>query len=182
MNCPTNEPMKILEIRRHTMRVIHGQHLSQAGVSLARRIGEEIGPFSRVVTSTVPRAYETAIAMGFAVDKQEELIASYGQDVEDEFPWPQPFSGYAEQALLGGAVTHLVNRLARFYHELLGSVPEGGSVLVINHGGIVEMSAVACFSGADYESFGGPIDYCEGVRLFWEQDRFVRAEILRVQE
>ena len=172
--------MKILEIRRHTMRTKPGQHLSQEGVSLARRVGDEVGPFDRVVTSTVPRAFETAIAMGFAVDAQEELIAPYGQDVEDEFPWPQPFSGYAEEALRGGAVTHLVKRLARFYHELLDSIPEDGSVLVINHGGIVEMSTVACLPEADYGAFGAPIDYCEGTRLFWEQGRFLRAEVLRV--
>ena len=172
--------MKTLEIRRHTMRTKPGQHLSQEGVSLARRIGDEIGPFDRVVTSSVPRAFETAIAMGFAVDAQEELIAAYGQDVEDEFPWPQPFSGYAEETLRGGAVTHFVKRLSRFYHELLDSIPEEGSALVVNHGGIVEMSTVACLPEADYGVFGGPIDYCEGVRLFSERDHFVRAEVLRV--
>jgi broad specificity phosphatase PhoE len=172
--------MKSLEIRRHTMRIIPGQHLSQAGVTLARRLGGAMGPFDRVVTSTLPRAYETAIAMGFAVDAQDEIINSYGQDVEAELPWPQAFVSYLEASRKGGAVTGYIKRLSRFYHELLDSVPEGGSALVVNHGGVVEMSSVACYLQADYELFGGPVDYCEGVRLFWEQDRFGRAEILRV--
>ncbi len=70
--------MKTIEIRRHTYRTKPGQHLSQQGVTLARHVGEGIGPFARVVTSTVPRAFETAIAMGFAVDEQNELMSSYG--------------------------------------------------------------------------------------------------------
>lgn len=32
--------------------VCPGRHLNQAGVSLARRAGETIGPFDRVITST----------------------------------------------------------------------------------------------------------------------------------
>jgi len=172
--------MKTLEIRRHTMRAKPGQHLSQEGVSLARRLGETMGPFYKVVTSTMPRAFETAIAMGFAVDSQEEIIGPYGQDVEDELPWPQTFMRYAEAARDGGAVTRYMRRLAHFHDELLDTIPEGGSVLVINHGGVVEMSAVACFLEADHASFGGPVDYCEGVSLSWEKDHFVRGEILRV--
>ena len=32
--------MRYLEVRRHTMRTKPGEHLSQAGVDLARRVGE----------------------------------------------------------------------------------------------------------------------------------------------
>jgi hypothetical protein len=173
--------MKTLEIRRHSVRTKPGQHLSQAGVSLARREGESMGPFNIVVTSTVPRAFETAIAMGFAVDRQEDIISTYGQGMEDEFPWPQTFAGYADAIRKGGAASLYAGQLARFYSKMLDSVPEGGSVLVINHGGVVEMSAVACLTEADYGSFGPHCECCEGVRLFWEQDKFVRVEIIRVQ-
>ncbi|MBZ0278386.1 MAG: hypothetical protein K8I60_19725, partial [Anaerolineae bacterium] len=68
--------MRYLEMRRHTIRIKPGQHLSQAGVTLARRVGETIGPFDRVITSTIPRAYETAIAMGFAVDEQLDELGT----------------------------------------------------------------------------------------------------------
>ena len=60
--------MVTLEVRRHTMRVKPGQHLSHKGVSLARTVGLGIGPFDRVASSNLPRAIETAIAMGTAVD------------------------------------------------------------------------------------------------------------------
>src|SRR6266581_2060501 len=61
--------MQTLEIRRHSMRKLGGgSQLSQEGVAYARRLGAAMGPFACVATSVVPRARETAIAMGFAVD------------------------------------------------------------------------------------------------------------------
>ena len=69
--------MKILEIRRHSIRSAMSDHLNQTGITLARLVGQNIGPFDRVVTSTLPRAFETAIAMGFAVDEQTELAAAF---------------------------------------------------------------------------------------------------------
>ena len=61
--------MRVVEHRRHTMRVKPGDRLSQAGVDLARRVGETMGRYDLVVTSPVARASETAIAMSFAVDE-----------------------------------------------------------------------------------------------------------------
>ena len=62
--------MKILEVRRHSIRHAGGDHLSQAGVALARNVGQHMGSFNFVATSTLPRAFDTAIAMGFAVNEQ----------------------------------------------------------------------------------------------------------------
>ena len=76
---------RYIEHRRHTMRTKPGQHLSQAGVNLARRVGEGMAAFDKVYTSPVPRAFETAIAMGYAVDHQVELLASMPSDAEISF-------------------------------------------------------------------------------------------------
>ena len=46
--------MKTLEIRRHSIRSQPGEHLNQNGVILARLVGQNMGPFDRVVTSTLP--------------------------------------------------------------------------------------------------------------------------------
>jgi len=113
-------------------------HLSQQGVTLARLVGQNLGPFDRVITSTLPRAFETAIAMGFAVDEQIELMGTYGNDVEAEVPWPQTFEVYAEEFRRGGALTKYAKKLARIYQELADYLPEGRAALVVNHGGIVK--------------------------------------------
>ena len=163
------------------MRALSGAHLSQEGVSLARQVGQDIGPFERVVTSTLPRAFETAIAMGFAVHEQVELMSTYGDVVEQEVPWPQSFAAYAKAIKRDKAAARYGQQLANFYSDLAASIPDGCSALVINHGGVVELGITASFPGADYESWGGPVSYCEGARLTWEDGMFVDAELLRMK-
>lgn len=71
-----------LEIRRHSLRKnTGGSQLSQAGVELARKLGDSMGPFAVVATSVVPRARETALAMGFAVDQEMVTLAALWRDL-----------------------------------------------------------------------------------------------------
>ena len=47
-------------------------------------------------------------------------------------------------------------------------------------GGVLELGVVASFPDADYRSWGDAVDYCEGARLYWENGKFVNAEVLRI--
>ena len=174
--------MKTIEIRRHSIRSKPGDHLNQAGVTLARRVGETLGPFDYVVTSTLPRAFETAIAMGFAINKQVELISTYGMEVEREVSWPQSFEMYAKAVKRYGATSWYANKLVDYYSQLANGLEDGGAALVINHGGVVELGVVASFPDGDYASWGDYADYCEGARLYWENTKCVNAKILRVSK
>jgi hypothetical protein len=172
--------MKILEIRRHSIRS-QGDHLSQQGVALARVVGQAIGPFEQVVTSTLPRAFETAIAMGFAVDAQSELMSTYGNDVNEEAPWPMSFANYAKVIRRGGAAMKYARKLAKYYEGMMAAVSDGNAALAINHGGVVELGVAGCLPDFDFSSWGGAVGYCEGARLFWDK-KFIRAEELRVTQ
>ena len=172
--------MKTIEIRRHSLRNKPGDDLSEQGLALARMIGAGMGPFQRVVTSPILRAYQTAIAMGFQVDEQVELLSTYGDSVEAEIPWPADFSEYTVPIQRGWAATRYAKRLVEFYTGLLESLPEAGAALVVTHGGVVEIGAVACLPEADHTAWGDYIECCEGVRLYWEGGKFVKAEILRL--
>jgi broad specificity phosphatase PhoE len=172
--------MKTIEIRRHSIRDRSSQNLSEQGLALAHLVGTKMGPFQRVLTSTVPRAYQTAIAMGFKVDEQVELLNTYGDAVEAEIPWPAGFGEYTAPVLRGGAATRYARRLAEFYARLAESLPEGGAALVVCHGGVVEIGAVACLPEGPHASWGDYVECCEGVHLFWEDGKFVSAEVLRV--
>jgi broad specificity phosphatase PhoE len=172
--------MKTIEIRRHSIRNKPGDHLSQQGVALARRVGQNLGPFERVITSTLPRAFETAIAMGFAVDEQNELMSTYGSVVEWEVSWPSTPRQYAKAIHKDGAAARYAYQLRDIYRQLVDDLTEGGAALVINHGGMLELGAVACLPNADHEAWGPHFDYCEGIRLFWDDTKFVNGEILRV--
>lgn len=172
--------MKTIEIRRHSIRSNPGVHLNQQGVTLARLVGQNIGPFDRVVTSTLPRAFETAIAMGFAVDEQNELMSTYGDAVEREAPYPLSLAGYAEVVRNGGAASRYANGLVEVYTKLANFLSEGRAALVVNHGGVAELGAVACLPDADHVTWGSHFEYCEGIKLFWEDGKFFNAEVLRV--
>jgi len=172
--------MKTIEIRRHSIRLQSDDHLDQTGVTLARLVGQNLGRFDRVVTSTLPRAYETAIAMGYAVDEQNELMSTYGSEVGREAPWPLSLAGYAEVVCNGGAAAQYANQLADVYAKLAEYLADGRRALVINHGGVLELGAVACLPDADHIAWGSHFEYCEGIRLFWDDGKFVEGEVLRV--
>ncbi len=162
------------------MRTKPGQHLSQAGVDLARRVGEGMPAFDKVYTSPVPRAFETAIAMGFAVDRQVELLASMPSDAEISFD--VGFGGFSSFIRENpySVVANFANTLAEFHLNVARSLPDGGSALIISHGGFIEASAVGCLPDADQERWGPSCNYCEGIRLRFEEDAFETCEILRV--
>ena len=90
--------MRTLEIRRHTHRHVPQPHLSQQGVDLARRAGEGLGQFDRVITSTVPRAFETALAMGYAVDEQIEQLGLMSDVVTTVIQWNAGYTAWLKAA------------------------------------------------------------------------------------
>src|SRR4029453_18854799 len=104
--------MRWLEVRRHSLTKKgaargRGSHLSAEGVALARLVGASLGPFASVVTSASPRAIETAVSMGFAVDDTVELPSGYvpGKvEHHDQWRWPQPYRTYAELLGHGGGL------------------------------------------------------------------------------
>lgn len=176
--------MRMIEHRRHTMRVKPGQHLSQSGVDLARMIGQGLGPFNRVITSVVPRAFETAIAMGFAVDEQSDSISSLPDGFEDEVGWDEGAARFAEVVKNSpeGIVAQFARKLAVLHRDIAAHLPDNGRALVISHGGIVEASAIGCKPDEDYAAWGPAFGYCEGVRIYFVGTVCERIEPLRVIE
>lgn len=139
--------MRVLEVRRHSLVQDH-QHLSQAGVDLARRVGAGLGPFGRVVTSHITRTLETAIAMGFAVDEQLEVLGLIDADVwaevghHERWGWVEPFAAVAQLVRQGGATARLGRAQAAAWRAAVECVPGGGRALIISHGRVIEAGAV----------------------------------------
>jgi broad specificity phosphatase PhoE len=172
--------MKYLELRRHSKRVIPGEHLSQEGVRLARRVGQSMGPFALVITSTITRAFETALAMGFAVQEQHEAFCPPSDKVNDAIQYPAPFAHWAQQMKDNKHVNRYVNAQSESLHEVVADIDEGDSALIVSHGGVVEAGAVGCAPQFDWAAAGDAVSYCEGVRLSFDGLRFVKVELLRV--
>ena len=180
--------MRWLEVRRHSLTRKgpargRGSHLSADGVVLARLVGESLGPFALVVTSASPRAIETAVAMGFAVDDTVELPSGYvpGEvDHHDQWCWPHPYRTYAGLLGRGGDLATIAKVHRRVWTSVMEAVPDGAAALVVAHGGGIEPGLVACLPDADHELWGAPFGHCDGARLGFDEGGFVCVEFLRV--
>ncbi len=172
--------MKYIELRRHTMRVQPKEHLSQEGVRLARRVGEGMKPFDLVVMSRLGRAYETAIAMGFAVDQQSATLNNASNEAIQEMEFPAGFSRLTEIMEAGGAATRFALKLAAFLGDIAWRLPEDGRALVISHGGFVEVATIVSLPDHDLTQWGPACDYCEGVELAYFGRICVNGRILRL--
>ncbi len=171
--------MKYIEIRRHSIRRQTGIHLTQEGVSLARSIGETAGKFSIVVTSPIPRAFETAIAMGYAVDDQIELIATMGEAVSHEIDWDTDYAEFSRVYSKNGELTRFSNSLKALIISILKPLSNDGRALMITHGGIIQAAAVACMPAADHSKWGSSPSYCEGIGIFYDGEKFTDFKLLR---
>jgi broad specificity phosphatase PhoE len=172
--------MRYLELRRHSKRVIPGEHLSQEGVRLARRVGDGMGPFALVITSTITRAFETALAMGFAVQEQRDDFCPFSDKVNEAVGYPAPFASWTQQRKPNKSVVHTLKAQSELLHEVVALLDDGDSALIVSHGGVVEAGAVGCLPQFDWATAGDAVSYCEGVRLSFDGVRFIKVEILRV--
>jgi broad specificity phosphatase PhoE len=152
-----------------------GSHLSPAGVTLARTVGSRLGPFAYVLSSSSPRAIETAVAMGYAVDEAVEMPSCYipGEvDHHDQWRWEAPYDTYAQLIADRGGLA----QAARAHHDLwirtVESVPDGSGALIISHGGSIEPGLVYGLPAADFRSWGMPFSHCDGCRLSYHNGRF----------
>ena len=170
--------MRWLEVRRHSLTKksnVRGldSHLSQKGVDLARLVGRSLGPFASVVTSASPRAIETALAMGYAVDDTVDLPSGYlpGQIAHhDQWHWPQPYRRYAELLAQLPKLAAVADAHRALWTRLMAAVPDGAAALAICHGGGIEPALVSCLPHADHGSWSRPFGHCDGVRLCFDRE------------
>ena len=168
-----NEERRYLAVYRHSLTKKgtergRGSYLSTEGVALARQVGESLEPFHRVYVSTFPRTMETALAMGFAVDKTLDFSCGY---VSGEFEhhgqwgWEQPYVRFAEMLHSETRLAALASMDVLLWESLLLDVPAGQRVLIVSHGGSIEPTLVACLPNAEHEMWGSPFSHCDGVLL-----------------
>lgn len=170
--------MAVLEVRRHTMRTKPGQHPSHEGVSLARSVGQGIGPFDHVASSHLPRAIETAIAMGMAVDDViEDLGTSLSNDLFSLISWPRPIHEIAQIVSECDECWQYAQAQALLWRSVLRNGAE--AALIISHGAIIELGALGMVPNTDHQTWGNAIGYCEGFR-FTIHGNEINCEVLRL--
>jgi broad specificity phosphatase PhoE len=179
--------MRWLEVRRHSLTKKgtargRGSHLSAQGVALARAVGAELGPVAYVLTSTSPRAIETAIAMGLAVDDAVELPSGYVPGevrFHQQWRWAQPYARYAQLLRQGRELAAVARAHLAAWTGAVQALDDDQTALVVGHGGAIEPTLVACLPDADHQRWGGLLGHCDGARLAFEHGAFVGIQFRR---
>ena len=176
----TDRITKTIEIRRHAERHKPGSNLNARGVARARNASARDRAFAFVVASPLPRAVQTAVAMGHGVDEEDWTMASMGPAME-VFPWDVSF-GEMQRVIgtdpVAGAYATLQAAQLR---QWLSRVESGEAVLVVSHGGIAEAGIIGLMDDTDVSGFGPSLDYCEGARLELDGDAVRSVALLRFQ-
>jgi broad specificity phosphatase PhoE len=174
--------MKTAVVLRHAQRQDRSDnqsHLAQAGITQARAAGEWFERFDFVVASPLPRAYETAIAMGFAVDMTDSGIQEHSEQLMRDVEWDEGYAAWATAYATRASVIAYVDHVGSLLREWLEMVPAGGSLLVVTHGGIVEAMAVGLAPGDDLVALGAVAGYAEGFRAVTEKGEGFELSALR---
>ena len=135
----------------------------------------------------LPASAATPLAVPVVEHRRHSMRTKPGQHLSAtpaglaaEVDWREGCPAFQRAARAGGVAARYVEQQAALMREIAAALPEHGRALVISHGGIVEAGAVGCRPDDDFASWGAACGYCEGVRLTFEANRCVAAELLRV--
>jgi broad specificity phosphatase PhoE len=173
--------MKFLEIRRHSIRSESDKHINQEGVDLARATGNKMGKYKIVITSNKPRAFDTAIAMGYAVDKIMEVFGDFNSIAEEIKGLS--FNNFVDIVNTMKEKPNLKNIFENFHKlckNIVSELDDNDRSLIISHGGIIEGIVISMLPDKDYSSWGKLLECCEGVLIKYENGKFVDAELIRI--
>jgi broad specificity phosphatase PhoE len=178
-----------VEVRRHSLTKKgaargRGSRLSAEGVALARAVGAELADIVYVATSCSPRAIETAVAMGFAVDDTFDLPAGYVPGEvghHDQWSWPLPYLTYARLIAGGRGLAEVAEAHKAAWATVAAGLADGEAALIISHGGALEPALVSCLPDADHGSWGAPFAHCDGARLTIDHGQFISVEFHRAE-
>jgi len=139
-----------------------------------------MGPFDLLISSPLPRAVQTAIAMGFGIDEEVHELAVVGEAAMAEIDCPMGFDEFARRMTPGSGVAERGAELAALLLSVAQRLPDEGKALALSHGAVIEMAAIAATPGIDHTGWGPHCGHCEGVHLTVRDGAFSAAKILRV--
>ena len=172
--------VKILDILRHSMRQKPGSNLSQDGIKLARYVGKAPGYYQCVVTSALPRATQTAVAMGHAVTETMEKLGAVDERIVQTMRWPSDLDAVSDVLTKCPDCAALAESQASLWEEIAARLSDGGVGLIVTHGAILELGVVASLRGSNQAIVGEAFAYCEGARLYFGDRACERVEQLRL--
>ena len=185
--------MIYIEHRRHAKRTKPFPHLNAKGVRQARKLGESMGHFDMVVSSKLPRACESATAMGFGIDAESELLHIEAQEIAPGSFWDDGFLPIAKalhsSPQLQAFATRLRQEALDFIHKSQSDHGDGQRILFVSHGGLIELSLLALIEPMpgdptskllEASDLGPNLAKCEGWSLRFDGKAFRDVKIHRL--
>ncbi|OUS20065.1 hypothetical protein A9R01_18375 ['Osedax' symbiont bacterium Rs2_46_30_T18] len=179
MTLHQSDNRRTLEIRRHSMREKPGAHLNAQGIALAKLVAGHDKAYDLVVTSNIPRAIETAQAMGCCVDDIQAELGYLPGKVFEQINWPSCIANVAEVALLNKDCQTFAQLQSELWLKIASRIGQGEKALIITHGAFIELGLIATLAPMDYSELGPAFGYCEGIRLYFDKEQ-ISFELLRV--
>ena len=185
--------MKSVEVRRHS---ISGpdKNITPGGLELARRATHTLRPtYDLYICSPAPRCIQTMEAFSFSnyeVDEGFGPLPEPGPELKTTMERVGRLAEVRKLTTLEAMfLTPEVHKLLRdvgdrvleAVRRVAGRLPEGGSALVVSHGGSIEPAAVITLKRWDLNSIGGPLNPCEGVIFYLEGDEIKDIKVVRFE-
>ena len=175
----TSNHCRTLEIRRHSMREKPGAHLNAQGIALAQLVATHSKAFDLVVTSDIPRAIETAQAMGCSVGDIQAELGYLPGNVFKQINWPSSIGDVSEIAATNRDCQSFAQLQSGLWLNIVNKLSPGEKALIITHGAFIELGLIATLPSIDFTKLGHAFGYCEGVRLIFTKEQ-ICFELLRV--
>lgn len=136
--------------------------------------------FALVISSPRDRARGTAIAMADRVDDIETILGGSPDEAltQAQYDTLRSQEAVAELLRMSAPTRRFAEEQLAFWESVARRLPSGQSALLVTHGGNIELPAVmlGVRLGANCDSL--PLEYCEGVRVQFQEGRAVALERL----
>lgn len=183
--------MKWVELRRHSI-VDRDKKISSEGLKLANWARGQLSlKYDAYFCSPLVRCRQTMEVFGFKQYKIDEaFIVLPGDKLKPVMPKvdevvKEKGVGLLEAFFQLPETMEIIKERARGCLEGIRKVahdlPEGGSALILSHGGTIEPAALLAKGTWDLKALGGPLNECEGVIFKFDGDEIVDIYTARIK-
>ena len=177
--------MPVLEIRRHAERTDRSNEesaLSVAGREMAKSLAKRAPKFALVLSGPLPRARETAQLMTGRLDAVEPgLLPEMGGVIGDRiFGQIRTLADWAEVLREREDARAFAAEQLAIWARIATRVGQGDRVLVVSHGGIIELPAITLAGRLGKPLAGAAFAYGEGVAITYANGAPASLEVVRV--
>jgi broad specificity phosphatase PhoE len=183
--------MKLIEVRRHSIRDKGSDSLSAEGIALVRKVKNQLFPtYDLYISSPKQRAQETMSAFGFTeyiVDERFSTLNDINLDgfsVDVEKVSDEKSISTFEALFEVREVVRILKKSGEEFLNALKSIasnlPENGKALIISHGGAIEPAALLGFNEYKLSVIGGELEPCEGAIFYFNGSELEKVEIKKL--